>query len=371
MDLHLFEKSPDVTPILVRLYDSHRLYSLAKDETPLARAELTGAVVELLEKDLGPRERELVSDVLISLMRQAEADLRQALSERLAVIDTVPLRVALHIANDEISVATPMLKTSAVLSDLDLLYIIKGKDAGYWRAIADRSRLSEGVMNVLAETREPGTLLTLAKNDRIKMSRRAIDIISEEAENTEALARPLLMRSDLPEGVARHLYQYVGQELRRYIRDYYGIHDAAALRAVDDVVLEFADPQPQPQFTPTPEVLEAVETMASKGRLSINSLMETLQRGQYASFIAMFAKHSGLSVRKVQDILSESDGKALAVTCRAINLSKGELSRIYMMTQRLRSEDRIVDHNELLKALSAYDRMTRDQARSLIGLDRK
>lgn len=368
MDLRLFEKSPDVAPILVRLYDNHRLYSLAKDETPLARAELTGAVVELLEKELGPRERELISDVLISLMRQAESDLRQALSERLAVIDSVPLRVALHIANDEISVATPMLKSSPVLSDLDLLYIIKGKGAEYWRAIADRARLSDGVMNVLADTREDGTLLTLARNDKIRLSRHAIDVISDKAEHSEELARPLLMRTDLPESVARSLYQYVGQELRQYIRDYFGVQDAAVNDAIDDILVEFAESAPASQFMPTARMLEAASAAAAKGHISMKSVLDTLQRGQYASFIALFSKYSGLSARAIHDMLGESEGRTLAVACKALNLTKGDLSRIYMMTQRLRSEDRIVDHHELLKALSAYDRVTTDQARILTGM---
>ena len=70
MDPRLFEQTPDIAPILVRLYDSHRLYNLAKDETPLARAELTSAVVDLLKRNnLAPREQELIADVLISLMR--------------------------------------------------------------------------------------------------------------------------------------------------------------------------------------------------------------------------------------------------------------------------------------------------------------
>ncbi len=368
MDLRIFEKSPDVAPILVRLYDNHRLYSLAKDETPLARAELTSAVVELLEKNLGPRERELISDVLISLMRQAEADLRQALSERLAVIDSVPLRVALHIANDEISVASPMLKSSGALSDLDLLYIIKGKGADYWRAIAARASLSDGVMNVLAETREPETALVLAKNEKIHLSRRTAEILGGMAEGSEELAKPLLMRTDLPEAVARHLYQYVGSELRQYIRDYFGIQDKAAMDAVNDVIFELADGNQKKQFMPTVQMNEAVEQMARNGRLNLHVIMETLQRGQFGTFLAMFSRHYKIPVRTVHEIMCEAGGKSLAVTCKALNLTKGDLSRIYMMTQRLRSEDRIVDHNELLKALAAYDRVGQDQARALLGL---
>ncbi|MCK6418949.1 MAG: hypothetical protein L6Q57_08470, partial [Alphaproteobacteria bacterium] len=109
MDLGFLDKSSHVTPLLVKLYDSHKIYTLAHDKKPEARQELTKAVLELLDMDLNPREGELIADVLIALIRQAERDLRQALAERLCAMDNVPLRLVLHMANDEIDVARPVL----------------------------------------------------------------------------------------------------------------------------------------------------------------------------------------------------------------------------------------------------------------------
>lgn len=379
MDMRLFEKSPHVAPLLVRLYDSQRLSGLAKDGSPLARAELTSAVVDLLKTDLGPRERELISDVLISLMRQAEQDLRQAIAERLAVLDMVPLRVVLHIANDDIEIASPVLRLSAVLSDLDLLYIIKSKGPEYWRAIAARTNLSAGVMDVLADTHEAGTLEALAANDKITLSPHALDVAAQEAETSESLARPLLMRADIPEAVARRLYAHVGAELKAYIRDYFGIHDEAVMGAIDDIVFEFsgqeapaasAPKKKRVEFMPSEAALQAAAALAESGHLSMKKMMETLQRGQFASFIAMFSCFTGMSAERVHEMLSACDGRVLAVTCRANGLTKSDLSRIYMMTQRLRSIERIVDQKDLLNTLAIYDRVQIAEARRMLGMDR-
>ncbi len=372
MDMRLFEKSPQVAPLLVRLYDSHRLYGLAKDDTPLARAELTSAVVDLLKADLGPREKELIADVLISLMRQAEQDLRQAIAERLAVVDTTPLRVVLHIANDEIDVAEPMLRLSRVFSDLDLLYIIKSKGPEYWRAIAGRERLSDGIMNVLADTKEIGTLEILTGNAKLRLTPHAVNIIEAFAEKNESLARPLLMRSDISEDIARKLYKHVGADLKAYIRDYFGVLDEAVRNAVDDVIFEFSSTTSAAQkreFIPSEAAVKAAAALKSSGRLSTQRMMETLQRGQMASFIAMFSCYSGLDVDRVHEMLSATDGKILAISCRALHLSKSDLSRIYMMTQRIRSRDRIVDQVDLLRAISMYDRVQTAEARKILGLD--
>jgi uncharacterized protein (DUF2336 family) len=368
MDFSVFEQSPAMAPLLVRLYDSHKLYGLASDGTPLARAELTGAVAELLEQDLGPRERELISDVLISLMRQAEADLREALAERLAIVDTAPLRVILHIANDEIEVARPVLNLSQVLSDLDLLYIIKGKTPEYWREIAQRPRLSESVMNMLAETRESQTIRALVENERIQLTYKAAAIIGSMAESDDDLAKPLLLRNDVPEDIARHLYKFIGDELREQLGRRFGPQDYAVTKAIEEVLNEFSGGHKTRNFMPTQAMLDAAQVMALSGRLNAPSMIQQLQRGQFGSFIAMFSQFCGIAPEGIHEMLYDPSGKMLAITCRALDLSKGELSRIYMMTQRIRSEDRIVDHNELLRAIAVYDTVSVDKARAMTNI---
>lgn len=364
MDLRILEKSPDLTPFLVRLYDSQNNYDHTHNQNPEAGTELAGVIGELVEKDMGPFEQEMVSDLLISLLRQAEKDLRQALAQRLSTIENAPLRVILHIANDEISVARPVLQTSSVLSDLDLLYIIKGKSPEYWQAIASRKNLSNSVMDVLAETRDAKTAHVLAGNTDIRLTLKAANIIGTMAEGDENLARPLLMRSDLPEEIARHLYAYVGQELKSYIKGHFGDQGQQFEQNVDDVLFEFVDSSKTRKFMPTENMMIAAKAMAEAGHLTMISIMAPLERGQYASFIAMFSQLSGLSAEDSYDLFSDSSARMLAITCRALGLSKGELARIYMMTQRIRSEDRIVDHQELMRAISTFENITVEKARA-------
>ena len=370
MDLRLLDQSPEMAPILVRLYESQKLYGLASDESPAARAELTGAIAELLERDLPVRERELISDLLINLMRQAEKDLRQALADRLSVMEHAPLRIILHIANDEISIARPVLRNSPVLSDLDLMYIIKAKGTSYWQEIAGRSELSEALVNMLAETRDVLTNKKLAENQSLHITEKAFNIMGSMAQYDETLARPLLMRPDVPEIVARHLYEYVGQELRSHIQSTFGVHSEAASKALDDLMIEFAEGA-RAQFMPTTTMLLTADAMAQSGRLTMTPIMDSLQRGQFASFVAMFSKYCGMNPQMVLDMVNDSSGTNLAVTCRALGLSKADLSRIYMMTQRIRSADRIVDHTELLQALAVYDKVSIGKAQSLLHIHPK
>lgn len=363
-----FEKSPHVAPLLVRLHESHKLYALAQDRQPEARAALTGAVTDLLDAELSGREQEVLADVLIALMRQAEKDLRRALSDRLSVMDNVPLRLVLFLANDEITVASPILRHSQVLSDLDLVYIIKSQGPDYWQAIATRESLSAQVVDVLADTRDPGTAVMLAGNDRAALTPYAVQILADMAKQHEDVARPLLYRSELPMDIARELYAHVGVQLKAHIRAFFGEEATAPLGKVfDDLFVEFVDPdRPHSEFMPTPSMLESADRYAQAGLLNMQLVIETIKRGQIGSFIALFARYSGLSVRRVHDMLLQVCPKGMAIACRAFGVQKGDFSSIYIMTHRMRASGRMVNHKDMLDTLAYFDKVRPEVAMRIV-----
>lgn len=369
--MRLFDKSPQVASLLVRLYDSHKVYDLARDDDPLARAELTSAVAELLEAHvhLNSREQELLSDVLIGLMRQAERDLRAALAERLSVIESAPLRLILNLANDEIEVARPVLARSVVLSDLDLIYILKAQGAEYWQAIARRQNLSAQVIDVLADKRENTTAQILVKNDAAHLTAHALDVFTDMARSSEDLAKPLLMRPDLPEDIVRKLYDHVGQELRHYIRDYYGIFSGEVTNAIDEIMLEFTAHESHDRFMPNERVLMAARQYADKGKLTLHTMMQSLKRGQITSFIAMFSVYTGVSAEKVHDYLHQVSGRGLAVICRAHGIQKNDFAMIYLLTNRMRSEHRIISQADMMSVISYFDHVRPEIALKMISVN--
>lgn len=368
MDMRLFDKSPQVASLLVRLYDTQKVYDLARDDDPLARAELTSAVAALLETHvhLSNREQELLSDVLIGLMRQAESDLRAALAERLSVLNDAPLRLILSLANDEIAIAHPVLSKSPVLSDLDLIYIMKSRGAEHWQAIAARESLSPQVIDVLADKKEEGTAIVLSGNERAHLTWHALEILTEMARHNEHVARPLLMRPELPDQVVRRLYDYVGQELKHYIRDYYGIFSGEVTTAIDEIMLEFSSPDHLDAFMPNPKVLQAARQYADKGRLTLHAMMQSLKRGQIASFIAMFSVYTGVSVENTHDYLKQSSGKGLAVVCRAHGIQKNDFAMIYLLTNRMRTDHRIINQHDMLEVIGYFDKVRPEVAQRLL-----
>lgn len=372
MSWNMLENTPEVAPLLVRLYDTHKLYGLAKDHNPDARSELTGVMVDLLKIELSENEKELITDVLMTLMRQAEVDLRMALADRLAVMDNVPLRMILHLANDDILVADPVLRQSPVLQDMDLIYIIKAKGPDHWRAIARRENITTAVIDCLTDTRDLTTAVTLTQNNDITFSNKSLGTLALMATTSDALARPLLMREDAPPELASRLYEYVGQELKQYIIENFSTKDASiAAHVLKDVTTEFREATAE-RFEPSVQMLAAADILMEKGSLKAQTMIQALRRGQYAYFTALFSVYCGLSTQTVQQILKQENGQGLAIACRATSIVKNDFMSMYLLTNKMRNGGaKIVNQVELGNALRYFEKVTTAQARKILSQSRQ
>lgn len=362
MDLSCFQ-SPEVTPMLVKLYDKHKLYQLSAEEKPVARAELSKTVCTILEMHLSDREMEMIADVLIALLRQAEIDLREALSERLAILENIPLRLVLELANDEISVARPVLKSSEVLKDDDLVYIIKSKNAAYWRAIACRKSISDKVVDVLADTKDMSTALTLVENNEITLTAHTLAVLSDIAQENEKLAQPLLRREEVTPDLAMKLYSHVGEALKKYVVEEFGLNAAEMVSAIDGVVGQF---QSKDNLNPCAETIAQAESFRAKGLLNEGLMIQTLKRGQYRLFVSLFAKFTGLKTENVLEILHQPDGKNLAIACRANGVLKSDFISIFLLTNHFRTARKQIPTQVMSDVLQYFEQTKPHLARKIM-----
>jgi len=325
LTLNLLQKSPEAGRLLVRLHDKHTLYGLSKDRKPEARAELATIMAELLDITLAPAESEMITDVLMSLMRQAGVDLKRAVSERLASMEVAPLRLIVHLANEKIAVAEPILKRSRVLDDMDLAYIVQSHKEDHWQAIAQRAELSNAVIDMLADTHDLDTAIHLTENKNILLTDHAMGTFTTMSQISEDLARPLLTRTELP-------------------------------RLLD-------------HYTPSDNMISEAEERQSSGLLTIDSIVSVLRRGEIARFTAMFSVYCGLPIDVVKGMIIQESAQGLAIACRATGILKADFINMYLLTSRLRGEN-IIDHSRLDLALKYFDKIKEPVARHILNQSR-
>ncbi len=367
--MRLLDNSTKAAPLLVKLHDRHKMYQLAQDPKPEARTELASIMSDLLMVDLSPAEHELITDVLMALINQAEVHLRRAVAERLSVMENVPLRMIVHLANDEIEVADPVLRRSRVLHDMDLMYIVESKGPEYWRSIAMRPCISDQLINSLVETKDVRTAINLTENKNITLTEKAIKSFVEMARFSAALSKPLVEREELSEELIVKLYQFVGAEIKNYIRANFDLDLKEVVDETTNNIINDFRTSMRGEFIPTKQMIAVAEALMSAKRLTSDILVDNLRRGQTASFIAMLSVYAGLPITVVIEMLQQKNGQALAVACKAKRISKSDFVTIFLLTARVRS-GAVVNQGVLNKALSYYDAIKTTDAEAILNQSR-
>ena len=110
---------------------------LLREPSADARAETVAKIATTFDSDLMVGwAREIVEDIYSYLLRDVEVRVRSTLSENLKDSQIVPRDIALSLANDVIAVAEPVLKSSQVLTDEDLVEIVQNQSSESRVAIA-------------------------------------------------------------------------------------------------------------------------------------------------------------------------------------------------------------------------------------------
>ncbi len=369
MAMHMLEQSPEIGPLLLNLCDNHKTYSYSDRADVQLTDRLSGIMADLAEVKLDSAEKDLITDILLSLLRQAEKDLRAALSERVSVSDDVPARMVLFLANDEISVAAPILEKSNILQDLDLINIIKSHAQDHWWYIAKREKISDKVIDTLVDTQDETTAVILSANQKAKLTGYALNEFTKMARKSEDLAKPLLMREEISSYLAMRLYEYVGMELKSFIRDNFNTASAnRTTNIVDDIVFEMSS-SAKGEFKPTQQMLMAAEEMYKRGTLNSEAMMKNLRSGQINNYIAQFSIYCGVTSETVEEMLKQNNGQALAVSCKALGIPKSDFVYMYLLTQRVRG-GRIIDQKELAAAMQYYQKVTEELAKEILSKTR-
>jgi uncharacterized protein (DUF2336 family) len=352
-------------PMLVSLHDSAKEYSSSKDKA--AFEHLVHSVTAILGADLSESEKILAADILITLIRQAEADLRISLSERLAPRDDLPDSLLHYLAYGEIDIAEAVLLYSPLLSDMDLLYIVQSKTEEYWRVIARRAEINDELCHLLSQKDDVETHLNLILNESIELNESALNNMLPSAKKDDDFAESLISYKGLPKDVAVSIYWHVSVALRHTIAERFPLKDADLNEAVEDCVQDFTDTiQLKDNMTPSSLMREVSALYNSQGKITEYFLVATLRRRQGRFFIALFEQYTGLSCDIIKDMMRQKQGQGLAVSCRAMNISKESFVSLFLLSRTIATPCDIVNAEEMKMAMRYYDSLTHKMAKEIM-----
>lgn len=282
---------------------------------------------ELTDHFFGAAQRSAAEDalydsVLSDLTAEMETAVRAELSARFALSPDAPRGLIRRLANDEVAVAEAVLRASTVLTDDDLLGVVRSKGQAHLRAVSERSSVSEAVSDVIVERGDDETLGTLLRNDGARLSRAASETAVERAKANPSLHAATVERKALPADLLNDMYFVVEARLRQRILDQNAAMDPALLEsalaagrarvATDDGALpaDYA------------ECLAYVEELRAAGQLTPTMLARFLRSGSRTSFLIALAQLADVEFHTAQQIVEKKELDALALICKAADLDR-------------------------------------------------
>lgn len=284
---------------------------LMQDPSPAGRVETVAKVANAYNTiGLTAQERALADDIFRVMMRDATTRVRQALSENLKDNPDVPRDVALVLANDVVDVATPMLQSSAVLTDEDLIQIIASQSPEHQVAVAKRQGLGAGVAEALADHGAESAVAALMENELAPVSERAMQRALDRFGSSERVHGPMVYRAKLPITVSERLVNLVSNMLCERLLTHHDLPPAVAA----DLVLQSRERATVTLSTGADrvDVASLVAQLHENGRLTPTIVLRALCTGDLDFFEHAMSRLSGVPIVNVFRLIHDAGGLGLA-----------------------------------------------------------
>ncbi len=304
------------------------LLVLARNASPDARQRLLLGVVALC--DASPPAGELspvLGEIFLTLARQAEREVRKGLSEKLAHADWAPAALVNVLALDEIEIARPVLASSPILQDDDLLRVMIEASLEHQIAVARRPQISGRVADAVIERGEPAVLTALATNRTADLSIDGVRRLVEHSRRIAALRAPLTRHPRLTEALAEQMYHWVGTALRQSITARFNVEDKVVGAAVYDAVegiLRPARPDELAQDDPGRDEMERrlIDKLQSAGQLRAGFLIRAIREKRLSLFVHGLAALGGFAAEDIRESLIAPTPEALYYACAAVGIDR-------------------------------------------------
>ncbi|HKR87272.1 MAG TPA: DUF2336 domain-containing protein [Phenylobacterium sp.] len=333
---------------MAAIESQERLLQLARSREPADRERLLLALAELCqiggEAAGQPSVQALLSSIFLSLVVEAERDMRRRLAEKLSKAEWAPSALINVLALDEIEVARPIIAASPVLKDEDLIRLLLEATIEHQIEVARRPKLGAQVVAAILRQAEPAVLTALAGNATAELSDADMRALVAEARRVAALRAPLAQHPRLTSELALQLYVWLGQAMRQSLTERFRLDTEAldralaetvreahgGVRAQDDGLVVVAREGERQEME-----RRLVDKLLGAGQLRAGYLVRALREGRLSLFAAALSKLGGLSPEQVRLALDAATPDPLQQACAAIGIDRSAFPSILLMVRGL------------------------------------
>lgn len=255
-------------------------------------------------------------EMLSELVADEAVRVRAAIAEVIKDLPGVPHELILQLARDPVlSVAEPVLLLSPLLTTEDLLAVVAGAPApGSVLAVACRPRLEQALCDAIAASADSAAIRALLANPLAQIREATLDaLVLRSVEHTD-WHEPLVRRPSLSPRAARMLTEIVATHLLEVLATRADIAPGLAEELRHRIAVRLTPAAPNssgPADTTSEQALSQARTLAARGELAEDAVLEAARRGEARYATALLAVAAGTPVSVVDRASSLRSAKGL------------------------------------------------------------
>ncbi len=282
------------------------IQALVANPSPEVRADIALKLGhEFSDGVFTAKERAIAEQVLRLMAKDAAARVRTALATSLATAIDLPADVVHTLAHDLDPISIPFVETTPLLSDHDLVALIRAGSMTKQQAVARRPAVSETVVDALVGTGKVEVMRTLVANDGATLSERAFETILDRHGQDTTITTPMVERQSLPLTVAERLVTMVSEELRSRLITHHKVPRHVAERLAEQS-RERATVDLLGQAREVANIAELVQQLRATGRLTPSLLLRAAITGDLRFCEEAFGQLAGLPTHKAWILIHDA-----------------------------------------------------------------
>jgi uncharacterized protein (DUF2336 family) len=284
---------------------------LLAEPSAAVRAEVADKLAREFDRaQLTATEVRIAHDIVLALAKDVELEVRRALSHSLRRARNLPHDVALRLANDVEAVALPILATSPVLTDADLVEIVRYGSGKKHEAIAGRAGVSEPVADALVNHAGEAAVAVLMGNPTAQIAEASLGIAIDRFADSDRVKASMVHRAELPVTIAERLVVLVSTKLQAYLVS----HHELPISLATDIVLQSRERATLHLSigSSEQELERLVRQMHRNKRLTPLLVLRALCLGDLAFFEAAMAIMANVPVSNARILIHDAGPNGLA-----------------------------------------------------------
>jgi uncharacterized protein (DUF2336 family) len=303
------------------------LVHLAQNPSADARQRLLLGVLSLCEAQPEAKaSSDALAEIFLTVAGQIERDVRLILAKRLAEAEWAPRALVNILVLDEIEIARPLLASSPVLQDDDMMKVLLEATLEHQIEVARRPNLSGRLADAIIDKGQPATLMALASNATAEVGDDGLRRLVEHSRRIAALRLPLTRHPGLTENLAEQMFQWVGTALRQAIAARFSIDEVRLAAMVEQATLQAMRPDDDstPAFEPGRDEMDRrlIAKLQAAGQLKPGYLIRAVREKRLGLFVHGLAALSGLAVVQIRKAMDADSSEALCHACTVVEIDR-------------------------------------------------